>query len=178
MTERADWHKDAIFYGVPIKSFYDSNGDGIGDLNGLTQKLDYLQQLGIDCIWLLPMYPSPLRDDGYDISDFYSIHPDYGTVEDFERLVKSAHERNIRVVADLVLNHSDQHPWFSRHGSQDPKRDWYVWSRTTKSKARESSSRTLKSNWTWDGGANTVAPFLPSHQPDLNYDNPEVRAGC
>src|SRR6185503_12169476 len=125
-----EWHKDAVFYEVPIKSFYDSNGDGVGDLNGLTQKLDYIKGLGVDCLWLLPMYASPLKDDGYDISDFYRIHPDYGTVDDFERFVRAAHDRNIRVVADLVLNHtSDQHPWFRE--SREPgsaKRDWYVWS--------------------------------------------------
>ena len=124
------WHKEAVFYEIPIKSFYDSNGDGIGDLTGLTEKLDYLQHLEVDCLWLLPMYPSPMRDDGYDISDFYDIHPDYGTVADFERFIQAAHERKLRVIADLVLNHtSDQHPWFqaARHPGS-PKRDWYVWS--------------------------------------------------
>ncbi|MBI4060576.1 MAG: maltose alpha-D-glucosyltransferase [Elusimicrobia bacterium] len=181
MAEGASWYKDAVFYEVPIKSFYDSNGDGIGDLNGLTQRLDYLRQLEIDCLWLLPMYPSPLRDDGYDISNFYAIHPDYGTVEDFERLVKAAHERKIRVVADLVLNHtSDQHPWFQsarRPGS--PKRDWYVWSENPQ-KYKDAGiifTDTEKSNWTWDPVANAYYwhRFF-SHQPDLNYDNPEVRA--
>ena len=175
------WYKDAVFYEVPIKSFYDSNGDGIGDLNGLTAKLDYLKALGVDCLWLLPMYASPLRDDGYDISDFYAIHPDYGTVADFERLVKEAHARGIRVIADLVLNHtSDQHPWFQearKPGS--PKRDWYVWSDSDEryKGARIIFTDTEKSNWTWDPVARAYYwhRFF-SHQPDLNYDNPEVRA--
>ena len=176
-----DWHKDAIFYEVPIKSFYDSNGDGIGDLEGLRQKLDYIQALGVDCIWLLPMYPSPLKDDGYDISDFCNIHPDYGTVLDFERLVRAAHDRKIRVVADLVLNHtSDQHPWFQearRPGSA--KRDWYVWSEDDQryKGTRVIFTDTERSNWTWDPVARAYYwhRFF-SHQPDLNYDNPEVRA--
>src|SRR5581483_2201435 len=108
-----DWYKDAIFYEVPIRSFSDSNADGIGDLPGLTARLDYIQALGVDCIWLLPFYPSPLKDDGYDISDFRDIHPDYGTLRDFRAFLKAAHGRNIKVIADLVLNHtSDQHPWF------------------------------------------------------------------
>jgi maltose alpha-D-glucosyltransferase/alpha-amylase len=181
MAEDASWYKDAVFYEVPIKSFYDSNGDGIGDLNGLTEKLDYLQQLGVDCLWLLPMYQSPLRDDGYDISDFYRIHPDYGTVADFERLVKAAHERKIRVIADLVLNHtSDQHPWFlSARKPGSPRRDWYVWSADDKKykDARVIFTDSEKSNWTWDPVARSYYwhRFF-SHQPDLNYDNPEVRA--
>ena len=100
------WYKEAVFYEVPIKSFFDSNGDGIGDLPGLTQKLDYLQHLEVDCIWLLPMYPSPLRDDGYDISDFCGIHPDYGTLADFDRFIAAAHERKLRVIVDLVVNHT------------------------------------------------------------------------
>lgn len=176
-----DWFKDAVFYEVPIKSFYDSNGDGVGDLDGLTQKLDYLRELGIDCVWLLPMYPSPRRDDGYDISDFYCIHPDYGTVEDFERFVSAAHARKIRVVADLVLNHtSDRHPWFqSARQPGSPKRDWYVWADNDKGykDARVIFSDSEKSNWTWDPVARAYYwhRFF-SHQPDLNYDNPEVRA--
>ena len=174
------WYKDAVFYEVAIKSFYDSNGDGIGDLGGLAAKLDYLQRLGIDCIWLLPMYPSPMRDDGYDISDFYGIHPDYGTIEDFKAFVRSAHERKIRVIADLVLNHtSDQHPWFqsARH-PDSPKRHWYVWSDSDRkyARARVIFTDAEKSNWTWDpvAGAYYWHRFY-SHQPDLNYDNPEVR---
>ncbi len=175
------WHKDAVIYEVPIKSFYDSNGDGIGDLNGLTQKLDYIQQLGIDCIWLLPMYPSPLRDDGYDISDFYNIHPDYGTIADFQAFIAAAHGRGIKVVADLVLNHtSDQHPWFqSAREPGSSKRDWYIWSDDDfkYKNARIIFTDAEKSNWSWDPVARAYYwhRFF-SHQPDLNYDNPEVRA--
>ena len=175
------WYKDAVFYEVPIKAYCDSNGDGIGDFPGLTSKLDYLRRLEIDCIWLLPMYPSPQRDDGYDISDFYGIHPDYGTVADFEAFIKAAHDRKIRVIADLVLNHtSDQHPWFqaARHPGS-PKHDWYVWSDTDQKykDARIIFTDTEKSNWTWDPVAKAYYwhRFF-SHQPDLNYDNPEVRA--
>ncbi len=175
------WFKEAVFYEVPIKSFFDSNGDGIGDLAGLTQKLDYLQRLEIDCLWLLPMYPSPMRDDGYDISDYYNIHPDYGTLADFEVFIKEAHARKIRVITDLVVNHtSDQHPWFqaARHPG-NAKRDWYVWSDDpTKYKdARIIFTDTEKSNWTYDPVAKSYYwhRFF-SHQPDLNYENPEVRA--
>ena len=127
------WFKRAVFYEIHIRGFADGNDDGTGDLRGLTEKLDYLQWLGVDCIWLLPMYPSPLRDGGYDIADFYSIHPDYGTVEDFRALIDAAHERGIRVIADLVMNHtSSDHPWFqeARQDPSSPKRDWYVWSDT------------------------------------------------
>src|SRR5438445_2095942 len=108
-----DWYKDAIFYEVHVKAFSDADGNGIGDFAGLTQRLDYVRDLGVDCLWILPMYPSPLRDDGYDIADFYGIHPAYGTVEDFQRFLDAAHARGLRVIADLVMNHtSDQHPWF------------------------------------------------------------------
>jgi maltose alpha-D-glucosyltransferase/alpha-amylase len=176
-----DWYKDAVFYEVSIKSFYDSNGDGIGDLRGLMEKIDYLRRLEVNCLWLLPMYPSPLKDDGYDISDFYNIHPDYGTLEDFKALLAAAHTRNIRVIADLVLNHtSDQHAWFqsARHPG-DPKHDWYVWSDSDQKykDARIIFSDTEKSNWSWDPEAKAYYwhRFF-SHQPDLNYDNPEVRA--
>jgi len=175
------WYKEAVFYEVPIKAFYDSNGDGIGDLPGLESKLDYLQHLEVDCLWLLPMYPSPGRDDGYDISDFCGIHPDYGTLADFERLVAAAHRRKIRVVADLVLNHtSDQHPWFqsARHPG-NPKRDWYVWSDDDKKYkgARVIFTDAERSNWTWDPDARAYYWHrFYAHQPDLNYDNPEVRA--
>jgi maltose alpha-D-glucosyltransferase / alpha-amylase len=175
------WFKRAIFYEIHVRGFFDGNDDGAGDLRGLTDKLDYLQWLGIDCIWLLPMYPSPLRDGGYDIADFYGIHPDYGTVEDFRTLVDQAHQRGMRVIADLVVNHtSSDHPWFqeSRSSPDSPKRDWYVWSDTDERYpgARIIFVDTEASNWTWDpvAGAYYWHRFF-SHQPDLNYDNPEVQ---
>ena len=175
------WYKDAVFYELYVRGFYDSDGDGIGDFKGLTEKLDYLQWLGIDCIWLLPMYASPLRDGGYDISDYYSILPEYGTLGDFKAFLNEAHARGIRVIADLVINHtSDQHPWFqeSRSAPDSPKRDWYVWSNTDQrySAARIIFTDTERSNWTWDeqAGAYYWHRFF-SHQPDLNYDNPEVQ---
>ncbi|HEY2652268.1 MAG TPA: alpha-amylase family glycosyl hydrolase, partial [Solirubrobacteraceae bacterium] len=128
------WFKSAVFYEVHVRSFFDANGDGIGDFRGLTEKLDYLQWLGIDCIWLLPFYQSPLRDGGYDISDFTNINPDYGTVDDVRQLIDAAHARRIRVIADLVINHtSNEHSWFqrARHAPRDsPERNWYVWSDT------------------------------------------------
>ena len=175
------WFKKAVFYEIHIRGFHDASGDGSGDFRGITDKLDYLQWLGIDCIWLLPMYPSPLRDGGYDISDFFSIHPDYGTVEDFRSLVEAAHERGIRVVADLVMNHtSSDHPWFqeARRDRDSPKRDWYVWSDTDDRypDARIIFVDTEVSNWTWDpiAGQYYWHRFF-SHQPDLNYDNQEVQ---
>jgi maltose alpha-D-glucosyltransferase/alpha-amylase len=177
-----EWYKDVVIYELPVKSFFDANNDGYGDFAGLTQKLDYLQYLGVDCIWLLPFYTSPLRDDGYDISDFYTIRPELGTVEDFKHFMIEAHKRGMKVLADLVLNHtSDQHPWFqAARASKDPKvRDYYVW---TDDPTRYSGTRiiftdTEKSNWTWDEEAQQYYwhRFF-SHQPDLNYDNPEVRA--
>jgi maltose alpha-D-glucosyltransferase/alpha-amylase len=175
------WFKDAVFYEVYVRGFYDSNGDGVGDFAGLTEKLDYLEWLGVDCLWLLPMYASPLRDGGYDIADYYSILPEYGTLEDFRRFIDAAHARGIRVITDLVVNHtSDQHPWFIEASSSpdSPKRDWYVWS-DTPDKYREARiifTDTEKSNWTW---SETAQAFywhrFFSHQPDLNYDNPEVQ---
>ena len=175
------WYKDAIIYEAHVRAFYDSNGDGIGDFPGLTQKLPYLQDLGVTCLWLLPFYPSPLRDDGYDIADYTSINPIYGTLDDFKRLLDEAHARNIRVLTELVINHtSDQHPWFQRarrapKGS--PERDFYVWSDTD---AKYSGTRiifidTEKSNWTFDpiAGQYYWHRFF-SHQPDLNFDNPAV----
>jgi maltose alpha-D-glucosyltransferase/alpha-amylase len=175
------WFKHAVFYEIHVRGFFDGNGDGSGDLRGLTEKLDYLEWLGIDCIWLLPMYPSPLRDGGYDIANFYDIHPDYGSVEDFRVLVDAAHQRQIRVIADLVMNHtSSDHPWFqeARSSPDSPKRDWYVWSDTDD---RYPDARVIfvdaePSNWTWDpvAGQYYWHRFF-SHQPDLNYDNPEVR---
>ncbi len=177
-----DWYKDAIIYELHVKAFYDSDGNGVGDFRGLTEKLDYLQDLGINCIWLLPFYQSPLRDDGYDIADYYTIHPNYGTVADFEAFLGEAHMRGIRVLADLVLNHtSDQNAWFqeARLSPDSPKRDYYVWSDTDKKyeDVRIIFIDTERSNWTWDPEAKQYFwhRFF-SHQPDLNYDNPEVRA--
>jgi maltose alpha-D-glucosyltransferase/alpha-amylase len=176
-----DWYKDALFYEVHVKAFRDANGDGIGDFAGLAQSLDYLRDLGVDCLWLLPMYPSPLRDDGYDISDFYGIHPAYGTLEDFQRFLDAAHARGLRVIADLVMNHtSDQHPWFqaSRTDPTGPYGDYYVWSATDQRyrDARIIFVDTETSNWAWDPVRQAYYwhRFF-SHQPDLNYDNPRVR---
>ncbi|HEY7198359.1 MAG TPA: maltose alpha-D-glucosyltransferase [Gaiellaceae bacterium] len=175
------WFKTAVFYEVYVRGFFDGNDDGSGDLRGLTDKLDYLQWLGIDCVWLLPIYPSPLRDGGYDIADFNAIHPDYGTVEELRRFVDEAHQRGLRVIADLVMNHtSSEHPWFqeSRSSPDSPKRDWYVWSETVHryEDARIIFVDTESSNWTWDdeAGAYYWHRFF-AHQPDLNYDNPDVR---
>jgi len=174
------WYKNAIFYEVHIRAFCDSNGDGIGDLPGLTTRLDYLQDLGVDCLWLLPMFPSPLKDDGYDIADYFNVHPDYGTVQDFRRLVREAHARGIRVITDLVLNHtSDEHPWFieARKSRDNPYRDYYVWSDTDQkyADARIIFVDTEPSNWTFDEttGQYYWHRFYAS-QPDLNYDNPVV----
>jgi maltose alpha-D-glucosyltransferase/alpha-amylase len=175
------WYRDAIFYEVYVRGFYDANGDGIGDFQGLTEKLDYLEFLGITCIWLLPMYRSPLRDGGYDISDYYSILPDYGTLDDFKRFLDQAHAHGIRVIADLVINHtSDEHPWFqeARSSPTSPRRDWYVWSDSDKgyAEARIIFTDTQRSNWSWDvqAGAYYWHRFF-SHQPDLNFDNAEVQ---
>ena len=178
------WYRDAILYEVFVRAFADSNGDGIGDLPGLITKLDYLQDLGIDTLWLLPITPSPLRDHGYDVSDYCNIHPDYGSLEDFRRLVSEAHRRGLHVVVELVPNHtSDQHPWFQV--SRDPQhpdhaiyRDWYVWSDTDQ---KYQDTRIIfidsePSNWTFDPlrGQYFWHRFF-HHQPDLNYDNPEVQ---
>jgi maltose alpha-D-glucosyltransferase/alpha-amylase len=178
------WYKDTVFYEVFVRAFADGNGDGIGDLPGLTGKLDYLQDLGVDCIWLLPIYPSPLRDDGYDVADFTQIHPDYGTVEDFRVLVEEAHRRGLRVIADLVPNHSsDQNSWFQAsrdpaHPEHETYRDWYVWSPTDQpyGEARIIFLDYEPSNWTWDPvrGKYFWHRFF-HHQPDLNYDNPAVQ---
>jgi maltose alpha-D-glucosyltransferase / alpha-amylase len=175
------WFKTAVFYEIHLRGFYDGNGDGSGDFRGLTEKLDYLQWLGIDVIWLLPMYASPLRDGGYDIADFYLVHPDYGTIDDVRAFIDAAHERGIRVIADLVMNHtSSDHPWFqeSRSSPDSPKRNWYVWSETYEryQDARIIFTDTETSNWTWDdeAGAYYWHRFF-SHQPDLNYDEPAVQ---
>jgi maltose alpha-D-glucosyltransferase/alpha-amylase len=174
------WYKTAVFYELYVRGFQDGSGDGSGDFRGLTERLDYLQWLGIDCVWLLPIFPSPLRDGGYDVADYFSILPGYGTLGDFYEFLEAAHERGIRVIADLVMNHtSDQHPWFQearRPGS--PKRDWYVWSDTDQRylDARVIFVDTESSNWTWDPEAQAFYwhRFF-SHQPDLNYANPEVQ---
>ena len=177
-----DWYKDAVFYEVHVKAFADGNGDGIGDFAGLTARLDYLKDLGVDCLWILPMYASPLRDDGYDIADFYGIHPAYGTVADFQKFLDEAHARGLRVIADLVMNHtSDAHPWFqaSRTDPASPYADYYVWSDTDRryQEARVIFVDTEKSNWTFDPVRKAYYwhRFF-GHQPDLNYDNPAVRA--
>ncbi len=175
------WFKTAVFYEVHTRAFFDSSDDGHGDFRGLTQKLDYLQWLGIDCVWLLPFYPSPLKDGGYDVADFTGIHPDYGTLADFEQFIEGAHERGIRVMVDFVMNHtSSDHPWFqeSRSSPDSPKRDWYVWSDTPHlyEEARIIFTDTEPSNWTWDpvGEAYYWHRFF-HHQPDLNFENPEVQ---
>jgi maltose alpha-D-glucosyltransferase/alpha-amylase len=175
------WFKRAVFYEIHIRGFFDGNDDGAGDFRGLIEKLDYLQWLGIDCVWLLPMYRSPLRDGGYDISDFLSIHPDYGTVADFAEFVEHAHQRGIRVIADLVMNHtSSEHPWFqeSRANRDGPKGDWFVWSDTDElyRDARVIFVDTEPSNWSFDPvrGQYYWHRFF-HHQPDLNYENPQVQ---
>ncbi len=175
------WYKDAVIYQVHVRTFCDSNGDGIGDFQGLEQKLDYVRELGANAIWLMPFFPSPLRDDGYDIADYHSVHPSYGTLDDFRKLLASAHDRGIRIIIELVANHtSDQHPWFqeSRSSRDNPRRDWYVWSDTDNpyDGARIIFLDTEKSNWAWDPISKAFYwhRFF-SHQPDLNYDNPAVR---
>ncbi|MEY2404078.1 MAG: maltose alpha-D-glucosyltransferase / alpha-amylase, partial [Acidimicrobiaceae bacterium] len=175
------WFQRAVFYEVLVRGFNDATGDGTGDIKGLTEKLDYLEWLGVDCLWLLPFYQSPLRDGGYDISDFFSVLPAYGDVKDAANLIDEAHRRGMRIIADLVMNHtSDQHPWFqeSRLSRTGEKSDWYVWSDddTRYSDARIIFVDTETSNWTWD-------PLREQyywhrffhHQPDLNFDNPAVQ---
>jgi len=175
-----EWFRRAVFYEVLVRGFFDANDDGTGDLPGITAKLDYLQWLGVDCLWLLPFYQSPLRDGGYDISDFFTILPEYGTLGDAVELIEEAHKRGIRIVADLVMNHtSDQHPWFqeSRQDRTNPKADWYVWSDDDQqwSDARIIFVDTEKSNWTYDPlRSQYYWHRFFSFQPDLNYDNPEV----
>jgi maltose alpha-D-glucosyltransferase/alpha-amylase len=175
------WYKDAIIYQLHVKAFADSNNDGIGDFAGLTEKLGYLQELGVTTLWLLPFYPSPGRDDGYDIADYGAINPDFGTMKDFKRFIQEARKRGLRVITELVINHtSDQHHWFKRARRSAPNssaRDWYVWSDTDQKYpgTRIIFTDTEKSNWTWDteAGAFYWHRFF-SHQPDLNFDNPRV----
>ena len=182
LDDNIHWYKDAIIYELHIKAFKDSDGDGMGDLRGLMQKLDHLEDLGVTAIWLLPFYPSPLRDDGYDIADYYSINPSYGNMQELKLFVKEAHRRGLKVITELVINHtSDQHPWFQR-ARKAPKgskyRDFYVWTDDpTKYKdVRIIFTDTEPSNWTWDpvAGQYYWHRFF-SHQPDLNYDNPDVQ---
>ena len=175
------WYKDAVIYQIHVKSFYDSDNDGVGDFPGLLEKLDYIAELGVTAIWLLPFYPSPRRDDGYDIADYRSVHPEYGTLADLRRLIAAAHERGLRVISELVINHtSDHHPWFQRARQArpgTPARNFYVWSDNDQKYAgtRIIFIDTEKSNWTWDAeaGAYFWHRFY-SHQPDLNFDNPRV----
>jgi maltose alpha-D-glucosyltransferase/alpha-amylase len=182
MTDRVPtlWYKDAIIYQLHVRTFCDSNNDGIGDFPGLMQKLDYLQSLGINALWLMPFFPSPLRDDGYDIADYTSVHKNYGSLEDFKAFLEAAHNRGIRIIIELVLNHtSDQHAWFqeARSSRESPKRDWYVWSDTDDryKGARIIFLDTEMSNWAWDPISKSYYwhRFF-SHQPDLNYDNANV----
>jgi len=175
------WYKDGVIYQVHVRSFFDSNNDGIGDFEGLTQKLDHIQNLGVNAVWLLPFYPSPMKDDGYDIADYHNVHPAYGTRHDFRHFVREAHRRGLRVITELVINHtSDQHPWFQAARRASPgsaKRDYYVWSDDPRrySGTRIIFTDTESSNWTWDPIAKAYFwhRFF-SHQPDLNFDNPNV----
>ncbi|MCC6173817.1 MAG: maltose alpha-D-glucosyltransferase [Chloroflexi bacterium] len=175
------WYKDAIVYELHVRAFYDSDADGIGDFRGLIEKLDYLKDLGVTCIWILPFFPSPLKDDGYDIANYHDVHPSLGTLVDFETFVIEAHRRGLRVMTEMVMNHtSDQHPWFqsARSSPDSPYRDYYVWSDTDQKypDARIIFTDTERSNWTWDQQAGQYFwhRFF-SQQPDLNFDNPEVR---
>ncbi len=180
-ADQSLWYQDAVFYELYIRAFADGNSDGHGDFKGVMSRLDYLQELGVDCIWLLPMYPSPLKDDGYDISNYMGIHPDYGSLQDWRDFLEQAHRRGLRVVVDLVLNHSsDQHRWFqaARSSPASPYRDYYVWSDTDQKykEARIIFLDTEDSNWTWDEKAGQYYWHrFYSNQPDLNYDNPAVQ---
>jgi maltose alpha-D-glucosyltransferase/alpha-amylase len=180
-ADRPDWYKDAIIYELHLKAFHDANNDGVGDIPGLIEKLDYIQELGVTAIWLLPFFPSPQRDDGYDISDYRDIHQSYGSLSDFRQLVRETHKRCMRIIIELVINHtSDQHPWFQRARRAKPgsvARNFYVWSDTDEKYkgTRIIFTDTEKSNWTWDPVAGQFYwhRFF-SHQPDLNFDNPHV----
>lgn len=175
-----EWFKTAVFYEVLVRAFRDSNADGTGDFRGLVEKLDYLEWLGVDCLWIPPFFPSPLRDDGYDVADYTSVHPDIGSIDDFRYFLGEAHKRGIRVIIDFVMNHtSDQHEWFqqSRSDPDGPYGDFYVWSDTDElyEEARIIFVDTEPSNWTWDPVRQQYFwhRFF-SHQPDLNFDNPRV----
>src|SRR5258705_486239 len=175
------WYKDAVFYELHVRAFKDGNDDGIGDFIGLTSQLGRLKELGADCLWLLPFFRSPLRDDGYDVADYRAIHPDCGTMADFDRFLEAAHGNAMRVISDLVVNHtSDQPPWFraARRAPDSPYRDYYVWSDTDERyrDARIIFLDTESSNWTWDPVAKAYYwhRFF-HHQPDLNFDNPQLR---
>ncbi|WP_330970021.1 alpha-amylase family protein, partial [Lysobacter sp. A3-1-A15] len=175
------WFKDAVIYQLHVKSFFDSDDDGIGDFAGLIGKLDYIAGLGVNTLWLLPFYPSPRRDDGYDIAEYCAVHPDYGTMEDVRGFIDEAHRRGLRVITELVINHtSDEHQWFQRARQAErgsPERDYYVWSDTDHAFAdtRIIFCDTEKSNWTWDAVAGQYYWHrFYSHQPDLNFDNPQV----
>src|ERR1700747_564942 len=181
LENQPQWYKDAVIYEVHVRAFCDGNGDGVGDFQGLKEKLDFLQDLGVTALWLLPFYPSPLKDDGYDIADYTDIHPDYGTLQDFKVFLREAHRRGIRVITELVINHtSDQHPWFQRARTAKPgssARNFYVWSDTDRAykDAPVLFLDTEKSNWTWDEQAKAFYWHrFYSHQPDLNFDNPRV----
>jgi maltose alpha-D-glucosyltransferase/alpha-amylase len=180
MPKISNWYKHAVFYEINVRSFYDSSGDGIGDIQGVIQKLDYLEYLGVNCIWLLPINPSPLRDGGYDITNYTDIHADYGNLDDFKALTKAAHSRGMRIITDLVLNHTSvAHPWFqeARSDKNSPYRNYYVWSDDDKKykDTRIIFTDTEESNWSWDDEAGQYYwhRFF-SHQPDLNYDNEAV----
>lgn len=181
MSDSSLWYKNAIFYQIYVRAFRDSNADGHGDLPGLLEKMDYLQALGVDCIWLMPTYPSPLKDDGYDIADYFNVLDTYGTLEDFKAVVSAAHQRGIRIITDLVMNHtSDQHPWFqqARSSRDNPYRGYYVWSDTPElyKDARIIFLDTEPSNWTFDPATGQYYWHrFYAEQPDLNYDNPAVR---
>lgn len=175
------WYKNAVFYQISVRAFKDGDGDGHGDLQGLTEKLDYLQDLGVDCIWIMPIYPSPLRDDGYDIADYYSVDKTYGSLDQLKAVIEAAHSRGIRIITDLVLNHtSDAHPWFqsARADKNSPYRDYYVWNDDDKKYAgvRIIFQDVERSNWTWDETAGQYFWHrFYSTQPDLNFENPKVQ---
>jgi maltose alpha-D-glucosyltransferase / alpha-amylase len=181
LEEDALWYKDAVIYQTHVRAFHDSDADGIGDFAGLTEKLPYLQDLGITALWILPFYPSPLKDDGYDIADYTDVNPSYGTIADFRKFVREAHRLGIRVITELVINHtSDQHPWFQKARSSPPEskaREFYVWSDTPEKYA---DTRIIfkdfeSSNWSWDPVAKQYYWHrFYHHQPDLNFDNPAV----